>query len=160
MWIFMNDSFVSIVKYTEDGVGARPIPAYGGKDQLLLVRARRRACLTALFPKWKRFIQRTPKADYLYRIVLLASDVYPVVLNRIAGIDYNNFKGSVANKRRHDVYMKVWQAHNTLDERDDARVAAATPQHKTEIPGTGDALYNVTRKRKRPAAPRKLKKGM
>ena len=96
MWICLNDAFVSIV---EDG--RRP-----GN---LLVRARRREHLGALVPNV--LITETRKSDYRYRVSLPQSTVANLIRERVAGIDYGNFKGSTKDKTLHDMYSVWWGDH-------------------------------------------------
>jgi hypothetical protein len=36
---------------------------------------------------------------------------------RVEAIDYDNFKGSVPEQRRHDAYMDVWSAMRRFEQR-------------------------------------------
>lgn len=95
MWIFLNNAFVSAVQN------------YNDPDQLV-VRARKRNDLVELFPH--RPIISTPSNDYAFRCYVDKHDLAKVVVDRILGIDYSNFKASVPDRYRHDAYMDVWTA--------------------------------------------------
>jgi len=93
MWIFCNDSYVSIVAHT-------------GKPGMLLVRARKAGDIEALFPGAKP--KRTPDHDYAFRVELPAHQAGRVLGDRIAAINYPNFKDSVKDSARGAAYMRVW----------------------------------------------------
>lgn len=95
MWIFMNDSFVSIVEDKTD-------PAN------LMVRARRKGDIENAFPGHRgRFLQRS---DYAYRASIPRQEVADFVHVHVTGIGYTNFKDSVPKKdhERHSFYLRVW----------------------------------------------------
>lgn len=93
MWIFMNDSFLSIVKKD------------CGADELL-VRARRPGDIERLFPKAN--VIETPDADYRYRAAVRAEDVAEELRWQIMYLDYSNFKKSVENDELRAAYGRVW----------------------------------------------------
>jgi len=93
MWICLNDSFLSIV-------------AVKGDDERLLVRARRAGDIERVFPQAEVLVGAG--TDYLYRAFLPRSTVSDAITARIKSIDYTNFKGSVKESDRHDVYMEFW----------------------------------------------------
>lgn len=95
MWLFLNDSFISIVSDER-------------RPDNLLIRARKEGDIEAFIPGARA--QRTPDADYLYRASVPRERVAAALAERAKGIDYGNFKGSVPDDDRHDVYMRVWQA--------------------------------------------------
>lgn len=95
MWLMLSDSFLSIV--AKDCA----------RDELL-VRARRRGDIERVFPKAR--VVRTPKADYLFRAVVKRSAVKKALAGEVGRISYDNFKDSVADKRLHDAYLRVWTA--------------------------------------------------
>jgi len=95
MWIFMSDSFLSVVENKDD-------------PSLLHVRARKRDDLKLLFPK--AHITKTPEGDYPFRCDVDRQDFAEVIVDQILDISYTNFKGSVRDGRRHDAYMDVWTA--------------------------------------------------
>lgn len=93
MWIMTNKAFLSVVdKSTQPGC--------------LLVRARRREHLKAVFPDAK--VRESFGTDYRYRADIPRSEVGAVIAKQIEGIDYTNFKDSVAERKYHDALMGVW----------------------------------------------------
>jgi len=91
MWIYMNDSFLSIIE----------------NDELhLTVRARRKEDIERVFPDAS--VVETPDRDYRYRAVMKRNDVAIVIAKRIMGIDYYNFKDSVKEYDRKHVYSEIW----------------------------------------------------
>jgi hypothetical protein len=95
MWIFLNDAFLSIVEHRED-------------PSKLLVRARVRGDIERVFPAAK--VLHTPvRADYAYRAVIDRRVVADRLRAAVDSIDYPNFKNSVTEDDRHDVYMGVWE---------------------------------------------------
>jgi hypothetical protein len=93
MWIYLNNSFLSIVapKDTHD---------------LLLVRGRREGDIEAIFPYAE--VQATPHRDYAYRANIARDEVEVAMRRAVQDIDYNNFKGSITDVERHDEYLQVW----------------------------------------------------
>jgi hypothetical protein len=76
----------------------------------LLVRARRKAHLTKLFPKMA--ITETPKRDYRWRVTVPAKVWADLVAKRVMAIDYGNFKDSVKEDTLHDMYAVWWADHH------------------------------------------------
>lgn len=102
MWILMNDAFLSIVEpgrtYTEEV-----------RNASLLVRARRREDLERVFPAGDPTrIQETAEADYRFRVLVKREAVADAIGRRIIGIGYSNFKDSVREGDRHNLYARVW----------------------------------------------------
>jgi hypothetical protein len=95
MWIFLNNAFLSIV-------------AHRDKPDLLLVRARAEGDIKRTFPDSE--IWEDPVADYRYRAELPRPEVAAAIAERVSGIEYDNFKGSVQEADRHDAYLHVWSA--------------------------------------------------
>jgi hypothetical protein len=95
MWLFLNDSFLSIV-------------AHRDKPGVLLVRARQAGDIEAVFPDAKTWVDEN--ADYPHRAEVVAEAVAQAVAERARGISYDNFKNSVRERGRHDAYMRVWDA--------------------------------------------------
>ncbi|MCH8078089.1 MAG: hypothetical protein IIC64_19970 [SAR324 cluster bacterium] len=94
MWIFQNDSFLSIV-------------ALRDKPGVLLVRARKAGDIEAVFPQAKS--REGEGADYRFRADVPAEEVAEAMAERIRAIDYGNFKDSVKDGPRHDAYFNVWE---------------------------------------------------
>jgi hypothetical protein len=105
MWIFLRDSFLSIV-------------AHRDRPGVLLVRARREGDIERVFPEAE--IQRTPEADYPFRAALLRDTVESAMRLAVLTIDYDNFKASVEEPGRHDAYLAVWAAARRLQDEGEA----------------------------------------
>lgn len=95
MWIFLYDSFLSIVHKD------------CASDELL-VRARRKGDIEKIFPK--ATVTRYTKSDYLYRAVVKRSAVADAMTAEIETIKYDNFKSAVADKPYHDALLTTWAA--------------------------------------------------
>lgn len=93
MWVFLSDSFLSIV-------------AHRTKPGVLLVRARVRGDIERAFPGTRA--KRTPTADYLFRAEIPSIAVGTAIAAQVDAISYDNFKGSVSDPARHSAYMRVW----------------------------------------------------
>ena len=94
MWVFLNDSFISVV-----GTGFH---------EKLLVRGRLPGDIERVFPKAE--VQETPDRDYRFRTFVTREEMAGALYNAVFAIDYPNFKGSVADPDRHDAYLDVWDA--------------------------------------------------
>lgn len=101
MWLAMKDGFLSIVE-SDDA-------------DYLKVRSRRREHLEA-------FIEPLPKeltpeiidsvgTDYRWRVILERELVAKLVADRVASIDYGNFKASVRDPNLAEMYGRWWQDH-------------------------------------------------
>jgi len=93
MWIFTNTVFLSVV-------------AHRDKENTLLVRARRAGEIESIFPGSN--VYEMENADYHYRAEVSRDKVSQVMADQIKNIDYDNFKSSVSDNKRHDAYMDVW----------------------------------------------------
>ncbi|WP_020563897.1 hypothetical protein [Methylosarcina fibrata] len=96
MWIFLTDSFLSIVDKGDDS----------GKT--LLVRARRAGDIEKVFPDAK--IQVGVGTDYLFRARIDREKVANAIAESARSINYSNFKSKVTDHERHDAYMDCWSA--------------------------------------------------
>lgn len=94
MWIFLNDSFLSIVRHHD-------------QPDMLLVRARVPGDIEAVFPEAE--ILEGVGTDYRYRSVLSQDVVADALTSRLKASQYTNFKASVRDQVRHDAYMRVWE---------------------------------------------------
>ena len=106
MWIAMNDSFVSIVQSRDC-------------DSEVVVRARVREDLVALFPTWESLIIESEDSDYRFRLFMDKEAVSYVIRDRILDIDYDNFKNSIDHKTqpwRYRAYTRIWQTLYTVQE--------------------------------------------
>ena len=102
MWVFLNNSFLSIV-------------AHRDKPDVLLVRARKAGDIEAVFPGATTW--QDPRADYRHRAEIARSDVAGALAKAAAGIDYANFKNSVEDLDRHEAYMRVWGVMARMQEK-------------------------------------------
>jgi hypothetical protein len=96
MWIFLSDSFLSIVD-KGDSTG-----------QTLLVRARRKGEIEQIFPDTK--VIEGGGTDYRFRARVDRESVATCLADSIRNIKYSNFKSSVQNHDRHESYMRVWDS--------------------------------------------------
>lgn len=99
MWIFTSRGFFSIV-------------ADKNNADNLLVRARVAGDIEAFWPKAK--VEKTPAADYMYRVSLPRKIVADALAGDIIGIRYGNFKNSIKDKDRAFYYESVWNIMATL----------------------------------------------
>ncbi len=128
MWIFFPFGFISVV-------------AHRTRPNHLCVRARARVDLEALCarlftaPK-PALIQRTPEADYPYRIVVarrhLATMLEGFVLD---GLDYDNFKGRAGQEfsmgqRRIKALHEVWGTMHAVEDAEARLPAKSLPAGK------------------------------
>lgn len=95
MWIFLNDAALSIVADRNNSAN-------------LLVRARVPGDIEAVFPEAQ--VTKTPDADYRYRAFVGRGEVADAIANRVAAIDYDNFKDSASavDGARGHAYHPVW----------------------------------------------------
>lgn len=94
MWICLNDAFYSVVDYTN---GAGPN---------LMVRARFKGDINKTFPEVTEV--HLPNRDYAWRAELPRERVAKAIHDAVMDINYSNFKNSVPEDWRHDVYADVW----------------------------------------------------
>jgi len=94
MWIMLKDSFLSIVRDKE------------AVTDTLLVRARKRADILAVFPGAK--VRSTPKRDYQFRADVTRAEVAKALVDQVFAIDYDNFKHTVEDPARHAAYARIW----------------------------------------------------
>jgi hypothetical protein len=97
MWVCLNDGFLSVVTDKTD-------------SSRLLVRARRKVDLVNVVgPNAK--IEHTPANDYHWRTYIPREEFKQLMMDRIDGIDYTNFKQSVKSEDLHDLYLGFWTDH-------------------------------------------------
>jgi len=94
MWICLSDAFLSIVDKGD--------PTHA----TLLVRARRAGDIERVFPE--AAVSSEGGSDYAFRARLPRERVALRIAEAVQGIDYGNFKATVTERRRHDVYMDIW----------------------------------------------------
>lgn len=97
MWVFLSDSFLSIVQQR-------------GRSGVLLVRGRAKGDIERVFAKAK--VRTTLDADYRFRAEIPADEVANAISRQIGAISYDNFKSSVRETDRHDAYLRVWTTMN------------------------------------------------
>jgi hypothetical protein len=95
MWLFLQESFLSVV-------------AHNKQPENLLVRSRIRGDIERAIPTAEVF--EDLNADYRFRCIVAREVFAKALADAAMGIDYNNFKSSVRNPARHDAYMSVWGA--------------------------------------------------
>lgn len=96
MWIFLSNSFLSVVD-KGDPSGAT-----------LLVRARRRNDIEAVFPD--AAVVENAGTDYQFRARIDREQVALAMAEQVRGIQYGNFKATVHDENRHDAYREAWSA--------------------------------------------------
>lgn len=97
MWLCFNDGFVSAVEDEND-------------DDRLVVRARRKQDIKNIFPN--ETVYENVGTDYKYRVYCSKKDFAKIVSDRIKKeIDYTNFKNSVVDNDRHQLYADFWSLH-------------------------------------------------
>jgi hypothetical protein len=92
MWIFANNAFVSIVEFRDE-------------PDMLLIRARLPGDIQAMFPDAE--VLEYTETDYRFRAKLHRQEVAETVFAQVMSVDYGNFKSSVKDTFRHNVYMEV-----------------------------------------------------
>lgn len=131
MWVMFNDAFLSIVD--------KDAAYHGGSGpcgQHLTVRARVRGDIEKVFPA--AMVKEGGGTDYAFRAIIHREVVAQALADRVMGLGYSNFKGSVADKDRHDTYMKIWDVMFAWQGRLFRKVAVAsrkrTPLGNKELP--------------------------
>ncbi len=110
MWIFLSDSFVSVVADRND-------PAR------LLVRGRRQGdverFLAPVSAPGEFPVSETPRADYRFRASVPRDTVARAVAAQASAIEYPNFKNTVREGVRHEAYTACWSAMSQLQRQPD-----------------------------------------
>lgn len=102
MWIFLKNSFLSIV-----------VPSASdliGRGDVLLVRARAKGDIEAVFPGAE--VTSPPDHDYSFRAFIDRSQVASEMASLVNEIDAPNFKNSVKEGDRAIAYQRVWAVMN------------------------------------------------
>lgn len=97
MWVFLNNSFLSIVQ--------KP-----GQTDTLTVRGRIRGDIERVFPD--ATVVENAGTDYKFRAVVKRADVAKAMSESVMNLTASNFKGSVKDPDRHDAYYRVWEVMN------------------------------------------------
>ncbi len=72
------------------------------------MRGRARKHLSKAFPDAEVLV--TPDADYACRVFVDRTELSGLVKRRVQEIDYANFKGSVRDPALHHLYLSIWRA--------------------------------------------------
>ena len=111
MWIFGSDYFVSVVADRES------------KDRVL-VRSRLEGDIQRfLGDESMAEVFEDTRADYFYRAFAQRHEFEAAMARHARGIDYDNFKGTVADEARHHLYMNVWSIMEAAQRRERRGVA-------------------------------------
>ena len=102
MWIFLPESFISVVQ--------KP-----GDTDTLTVRARIKGDIESVFPKV--CVEADKGTDYKYRARVSRHAVAQVLHDQVMDLNWGNFKGEVKDRKRHDAYMNVWRAMYAVQDR-------------------------------------------
>jgi hypothetical protein len=103
MWVFLNNSYLSIVKPI-----AADVPRLLRDKDLLLVRGRCKGDIERVFRGVR--VTKTPARDYAFRAFVPRERVSECMAGWVMDINYTNFKDSVKENSRHDAYLDVWSA--------------------------------------------------
>ena len=101
MWVFLNNSFLSIVENRNN------------KEELL-VRSRVRGDIDKIFPDSNIF--EMENSDYKYRSYVKKIEVSEKIREIVTNINYDNFKNSISKSedQRHSSYLNVWNEMRKL----------------------------------------------
>ena len=101
MWVFLNNSFLSIVENRNN------------KEELL-VRSRVREDIDKIFPDSNIF--EMENSDYKYRSYIKKIEVSEKIKDIVTNINYDNFKNSISKSedQRHSSYLNVWNEMRKL----------------------------------------------
>ena len=101
MWVFLNNSFLSIVENRNN------------KEELL-VRSRVRGDIDKIFPDSNIF--EMENSDYKYRSYIKKIEVSEKIREIVTNINYENFKNSISKSedQRHSSYLNVWNEMRKL----------------------------------------------
>lgn len=98
MWIFNREGFFSVVQDRENA-------------KKMIVRARFEGDLEKVIKemRWRSIkVEETLDADYAFRIRISRDKWAKYVAYSALMIDYDNFKGSLGDWERHNIYLSVW----------------------------------------------------
>lgn len=95
MWVFTNNSFVSIVQHRD-------------KPDTLLVRGRVSGDVSRFLGVPKKNEIELDIADYRFRIIATREEVGQALARNLAAVNYPNFKDSIGAKWRKEAAMRIW----------------------------------------------------
>ena len=101
MWVFLNNSFLSIVENRNN------------KEELLVL-SRVRGDIDKIFPDSNIF--EMENSDYKYRSYIKKIEVSEKIREIVTNINYDNFKNSISKSedQRHSSYLNVWNEMRKL----------------------------------------------
>ena len=102
MWIFLPESFISVVQ--------KP-----GDTDTLTVRARIKGDIESVFPE--AYVEADKGTDDKYRAQVSRQAVAQVLHDQVMSLNWGNFKGEVKDRKRHDAYMNVWREMFAIQDR-------------------------------------------
>lgn len=106
MWIFLKNSFLSIVQKPDD-------------IDTLTVRARIRGDIEAAFPEAN--VSEGEGTDYRFRARIPRELVAKAMHEQVMTLTASNFKASVTERERHNAYMGVWSVMYDFQKQTEAR---------------------------------------
>lgn len=142
MWIFFPNAMLSIV-------------AHRDRPDHLLVRARFAGDIERVFPG--EHVERTPRADYLYRAEVARWRVADKLAGLVRGTRYTNVKGAIAagdhrrSRAMHDTWQVMFDAQHAAEPF--ARMDARQEAQRAERPAIrlhSDSYYAHTTARGEP----------
>lgn len=95
MWLFLNDSFVSIVEHRDD-------------PDTLLVRGRFRGDAARFLGLPQHHEVELATADYRWRVITSRATVEKALLRAVRRARYPNFKDSIRTAWRKAIALRVW----------------------------------------------------
>lgn len=99
MWLFLPESFLSIVQNKAD-------------TSKLVVRARREGDIESIFPRAK--VYTLPGRDYQFRADLDRTEVADAMHREVMTMTQTNFKDSVDDNDYHNACSQVWSVMSKL----------------------------------------------
>lgn len=105
MWIFTTSGFISVVKE---------------KGDLLKVRSRDEESLKKIAARTRAEIDRSPLADYPYRIQVSKSEFKDWLLLEVENVEYHNFKSEaslVRGKKFANALSQVWSTMHQIEDK-------------------------------------------
>jgi len=134
MWIFLPNSFLSIVAPTPNTSAA--------KDDLLMVRGRVKGDIEKVFPDAS--VSFTPQRDYAFRALIPRNVVVKAIAGQAESIQYGNFKDEVSERDRKSAYSRVWSNMNDLQGSRGYGGMYNHPAFKFNIPQKRSLIFSST----------------